>query len=236
MTCLANTNHYAKIIDMGGNFKNKMKINRAIIFIVILITLACGLFFISVDSASATFNSCTDDADSILCNPFNQTNITDFFEAVIENLQGIIAFLAVCFIIIGGALYITAGGSQGMLLAAKICIVGAIIGLVLAAGGPSFLQQIRLSVYGDLVTPIPNDLASAPTVRSIVSRVIFFLLSIVGMLGIIGLTISGIMYLFAGGDSTQAESAKRAMKYSVIGIIFAAASLILVQQIVDFFA
>ena len=221
---------------MGKYFKNKMKINRTILFIVILIALACGLFFISADSASATFNSCTDDADSILCNPFGQTNITDFFEAVIENLQGIIAFLAVCFIIIGGALYITAGGSQGMLLAAKICIVGAIIGLALAAGGPSFLQQIRLSVYGDLTTAVPTNLDDAPTLRSIVSRVIFFLLSIVGMLGIIGLTISGIMYLFAGGDSTQAENAKRAMKYSVIGIVFAAASLILVRQIVAFFA
>ena len=56
------------------------------------------------------------------------------------------------------------------------------------------------------------------------------------MLAIIGLTISGIMYLFAGGDSTQAENAKRAMKYSIIGIIFAGAALILVRQIVEFFA
>lgn len=201
-----------------------------------LITLVCGLFFVPIESIFAFYSSAGDSTDSILNNPFNQTNITDFFEAVIQNLQGIIAFLAVCFIVIGGILYITAGGSQGMLLAAKICIVGAILGLALAAGGPSFLQQIRISVYGDLVTPIPNDLGSAPTVREIVVRVISFLLSIVGMLAIIGLTISGIMYLFAGGDSTQAENAKRAMKYSIIGIIFAAASLILVRQIIEFFA
>jgi hypothetical protein len=213
-----------------------MKKNQNIIFIAVLIALVVGLFFISPDCVFATYDSSADNADSILNNPFAQTNITDFFEAVIENLQGIIAFLAVCFIVIGGILYITAGGSAGMLLAAKICIVGAILGLALAAGGPSFLQQIRISVYGDLVTPIPNDLGSAPTVREIVARVISFLLSIVGMLAIIGLTISGIMYLFAGGDSTQAENAKRAMKYSIIGIIFAGAALILVIQIIEFFA
>jgi len=213
-----------------------MKKTLAIIFFAISMALVFGFFNSGTEYAFAEFSSAADHPNtSILNNPFSQNTLTDFFETVIQHLQGIIAFLAVCFIVIGGILYITAGGSQGMMTAAKICIVGAILGFALAAAGPSFLQQIKISVYGDVTAAIPTELDSAPTIREIVARVISFLLSIVGMLGIIGLTISGILYLFAGGDSSQAEKAKTAMKYSIIGIAFAGASLLLITQIRDFF-
>jgi len=161
-------------------------------------------------------------------------SITAFLEAVMVHLQGIIAFLAVMFIVIGGILYMTAGGNQTMITTAKVCVTSSIIGLALAAAGPSFLRQIQFSVYGAVGGPIPININLAPTVGDIVERVLTFLLSIAGILGIIGLTISGLLYIFATGDSSQATKAKEAMKYSVIGIAIAGAALIIVKQVVLF--
>jgi hypothetical protein len=162
--------------------------------------------------------------------------ITQFLEEILLHLQNIIAFLAILFIAIGGALYITSAGNQGMLTAAKLCIVGAILGLALAAAGPSFLRQLMIIVYGSPTAVIPTNLGAAPTIAQITENALSFLLSIIGMLAIIGLTISSVLYLLAGGDPGQAEKAKQSMKYSIIGIAAAGASLIIVQQIVDFFA
>lgn len=212
-----------------------MKSYKSVLALLSFVALLClGMLFFGFDVMA--YSSAADGANSPLNNPLGQTTVQDFFEAVIQNLQGIIAFLAIIFIVIGGILYITAGGNQKMVTSAKICIVAAIIGFSLAAGGPSFLRQIKISVYGDVNAAIPTDITAAPTMQEIATRTLTFLLSIVGMLGIIGLTISGVMYLFAMGDSTQAENAKKAMKYSIIGIAFAGAALIIVRQIVAFFS
>jgi hypothetical protein len=162
--------------------------------------------------------------------------ITEFLEEILLHLQNVIAYLAVLFLAIGGVLYISSGGSQGMLTAAKLCIVGAILGIALAAAGPSFLRQILIVVYGSPTPIIPTDLGLAPTIAQITENTLSFLLSIIGMLAIIGLAVSSILYLSAGGDPSQAERAKQAMKYSIIGIAVAGASLIIVTQIVRFFS
>lgn len=127
-----------------------------------------------------------------------------------------------------------AGGNQAAMTTAKICITGAIIGLALAGAGPSFLRQIKISVYGDVTTPIPTNLSLAPTLLQIADRVLTFLLSIAGIFSIIGLVISGLLYIFASGDSSQATKAKEAVKYAVGGIVIAGASLMIVKQIVIF--
>lgn len=158
--------------------------------------------------------------------------ITGFFQSVMSHLQGVIAFLSVLFLVIAGILYITSSGNSNRVTTAKLCLVGAILGFTLALAGPSLLKQIKIVVYGSVDAVIPTDLGSAPTIADIVEGALSFLLSILGMLAIIGLTVSSIMYLFAAGGTAQAENAKQAMKYSIIGIAVAAGSLILVQQIV----
>ncbi len=192
------------------------------------------LFFGFNNVLATTYSSASDPGG--FNNPIGVSDdITAFFEAVMVHLQGIIAFVAVMFIIIGGILYMSSGGNQAMATAGKICITSAIIGFALAAAGPSFLYQIKFSVYGDVNAAVPTSINAAPTVIQIVERVTTFLLSIVGIIGIIGLTISGLLYLFAAGDSSQSQKAKEAIKYSIGGIVVAGAALIIIRQIVLFF-
>lgn len=69
----------------------------------------------------------------------------------------------------------------------------------------------------------------------ILLRILDFLLSIIGVLGIIGLVVSGVLYLTAAGDEDRIRLAKRAMLASVIGIVIALGALVLVSQLTVFF-
>lgn len=184
-----------------------------------------GALLFATDSACA----------SVSFNFMANRTITGFFQSILSHLQGVIAFLSVLFIVIAGVLYITSAGNPSMVTAAKMCLIGAILGFALALAGPSFLREIQIIIYGSPTSTIPTNLGAAPTIAEIVMRALSFLLAILGMLAIIGLTVSAIMYLSAMGGTSQAEKAKQAMKYSIIGIVVAGASLILIRQIVSFF-
>ncbi|TXH01897.1 MAG: hypothetical protein E6P95_00995 [Candidatus Moraniibacteriota bacterium] len=59
------------------------------------------------------------------------------------------------------------------------------------------------------------------SVIGIISATLSWLLAILGFIAIAGFVIAGLMYLTAAGDEGQAEKAKNAMKYSIIGVIVA---------------
>lgn len=69
----------------------------------------------------------------------------------------------------------------------------------------------------------------ANSVFSIVSNIMYWLLAIVGIVGVIGFAIAGILYLTAAGDEARIEMAKKAMLYSIIGVIVALAGLVALQ-------
>lgn len=60
----------------------------------------------------------------------------------------------------------------------------------------------------------------------IISNIMYWLLAIVGIVGVIGFAIAGILYLTAGGDEARIDTAKKAMLYSIIGVIVALAGLV----------
>lgn len=68
--------------------------------------------------------------------------------------------------------------------------------------------------------------ASGDGIYGIIYNLLAWLLAIFGLVGIIGFTISGIMYLTAAGDSGRMETAKNAMYYSIIGVIVGLSGLV----------
>jgi hypothetical protein len=62
-----------------------------------------------------------------------------------------------------------------------------------------------------------------------------WLLSIVGILGVIGFVVSGLMYITAAGDEKRIESAKQIMLYSIVGVVVALIGLIAVSAISGLF-
>lgn len=69
------------------------------------------------------------------------------------------------------------------------------------------------------------------SVIGIVAATLSWLLAILGFIAIAGFVISGLMYLTAAGDEGQAEKAKNAMKYSIIGVIVALMGYVMILAI-----
>ena len=79
---------------------------------------------------------------------------------------------------------------------------------------------------------IPTDTGlSSKTIAEILTTFLKWLLTIVGIIAVIGFVISGIQYIVASGNDKVIESAKKNMMYSLIGITVALASYIIVKAI-----
>ncbi len=165
-------------------------------------------------------------------NPTEYSTVEQFLDGVMGFARNIVVLLALVFLIIGALLYITSGGNDKRIGAAKAAITAALIGLAIIMIAPSFLKELA-SVLG--WSDLPSQASSAPTVTEIASRVLDFLLSIVGVLSIIMLLIGAIMYLASAGDEKRAETGKNIVKYAIIGIIVAFSALIIVKQLAAFF-
>jgi cytochrome bd-type quinol oxidase subunit 2 len=87
-------------------------------------------------------------------------------------------------------------------------------------------------IYAQGVT-IPSDtgLPQGSDLKTVVENFMKWILQIFGFLGIIAFIISGIMYLTSGGDKERAESAKKAMNYSIIGVIVGLAGYVIIQAV-----
>ncbi|MDD2766962.1 MAG: hypothetical protein PHH40_04385 [Candidatus Moranbacteria bacterium] len=85
------------------------------------------------------------------------------------------------------------------------------------------------TVYAGVIT-------DAKPLTSILSDILNFLLSIIGISGILGLVIAGVIYITAAGSEDRMRLAKNAAIGSVIGIAIALGSLILTGQLAAFFS
>jgi hypothetical protein len=78
-------------------------------------------------------------------------------------------------------------------------------------------------------------ITDAPSVSSIGMKFLNFLLSVTGIVAIIALVISGILYFISIGDERKMKIAKRSASYAVIGVALAAGGMVLVKMIGLFF-
>lgn len=56
-------------------------------------------------------------------------------------------------------------------------------------------------------------------VFNIVSNIVYWLLGMLEVISLIAFVIAGVLYLTASGDETRAGNAKKAMTYSILGVI-----------------
>lgn len=76
-----------------------------------------------------------------------------------------------------------------------------------------------------------NTGLSGQTVQQILSNLLFWLLAVFATIAVIAFLISGIQYLISSGDEKMAETAKRNMVYSIIGILIGLSGLIVLKAI-----
>ena len=72
---------------------------------------------------------------------------------------------------------------------------------------------------------------SEKSIIEILTAFIGWILAIFGFIAILGFIISGLQYIFATGDEGMAETAKRNMKYSIIGVIVALSGWVVIKAV-----
>jgi hypothetical protein len=88
---------------------------------------------------------------------------------------------------------------------------------------------------GGIALPTDTGL-STTSIPTILSGILTFLLYMLGGVGVLAFVYAGFMYIFAGGDETKATEAKKIIIYSVVGIVVALVSLILVATVMNLIA
>lgn len=169
-------------------------------------------------------------------NPLKFDTVEGVLADLLQSLQNVIVVLSLIAIVIGAVLYITSFGDEGRMTLAKSAITAALIGLALGLAAPAFLKQIG-DILGWSYVSDPNSLlADATTLTALALKILQFLLSLVGVLGIIMLVIGGIMYLVSAGDEGRADAGKKIVTFAIVGIAVALAALIIVTQIAKLFS
>lgn len=80
-------------------------------------------------------------------------------------------------------------------------------------------------VRAQFTTPSGTNLPEA-SLFGIIENIMNWILALVGILGVIGFAIAGVLYLTAAGDDGRIDQAKKAMTFSIIGVIVALVGLI----------
>ncbi len=75
---------------------------------------------------------------------------------------------------------------------------------------------------------VGSNLSQAP-IAGIISNIVFWLLGTLEAVSLIAFIIAGIMYLTASGDETQSGKAKKAMTYSILGVIVGLSGFVIYQ-------
>lgn len=169
-------------------------------------------------------------------NPIKASTMSEFLGNVLSALLGVVAFISLIFIIIGAVMYMLSAGNEQAIERAKKTITGAVAGLAIAAASPTFLKTIKSVLGGASGTNADDIVNKAYTLKDIAINVLNFLLSVTGIVAIIGLIVGAIFYLTSYGDEERMEKGKKILVASVIGIIVAFSSLVIVRQVANLIA
>ena len=75
-------------------------------------------------------------------------------------------------------------------------------------------------------TGLPNA-----TLYDIITNILDWLLTIIGVVGVIAFAIAGLMYLTSNGDDTKLKTAKSAMTNAIIGVIVAIVGVVVLRAV-----
>lgn len=100
----------------------------------------------------------------------------------------------------------------------------------ISSGIAAGMALAPLAALAQFTTPGGTGLPSGGIVQ-ILTNGMNWLLIIVGILGVVGFVIAGILYLTAAGDDDQISKAKRAMIYSIVGVLVALIGVVIIQAV-----
>lgn len=114
---------------------------------------------------------------------------------------------------------------------ALILVLGLFLfgGIALAVTCPSEGNWDSSSGVCIPATGLPTAGGGADPVSDVIRNVMEWMLRVVGIIAVIAFVISGTQYLLAAGDQNAMETAKRNLKWSIVGVIVALIGIIILN-------
>lgn len=97
--------------------------------------------------------------------------------------------------------------------------------------GSALLLAAPMAVFAQFQPDPGNTGLTSASIMDILRNVMYWVLALVGVLGVIGFAIAGILYLTAAGDEGRIEQAKKAMIFSIVGVIVALVGLVILRAV-----
>ncbi|MBU2025972.1 MAG: hypothetical protein ABIC19_01160 [Patescibacteria group bacterium] len=157
---------------------------------------------------------------------------------ILEIIYKSVIGLALVFIIIGGIMYMLSTGNEQRMNLAKSIVIYAVVGIAIAIGSAVIMNGIATALGGEISNtfePIPGVMTDTLSAKTILGKVINLLLQMLGMLGIIGIVIGGLWFLNSSGNEDRMLTGKKTLIYSVIGLVIALGSMIIIKQLENLF-
>jgi type II secretory pathway component PulF len=209
----------------------KKEIIKHIFIFIVLFTIAPSLISAAPNNTDQIIVPTLPELQFEYENPLQVNSFTELIKNFLAKLQAIIAWLAIIMIVIGGIIYITSAGKTSQIELGKKIITFALIGFAIAVAAPSILKElVDLARSGQGATS-SQFIDQATRIKVILLKILQFTISLIGVIAIIGFTVSGILFVTSAGDSNRATKARYGLIYSLIGVAVAGATLILIKQI-----
>lgn len=221
---------------------NSQKLFLAVFFVFNLF-LANQVLGQDSSSSSSTTNTSTttgktsnisingNQAKITFVNPLNRDEVQDVLGDAMKVILNLVGILAILMLVVAGVIWITSAGGDRVKLAKNIAS-GAVIGLVITVAAPSILKEVY-TILGQDVTQVGDtklDKGLADVALTATQQILKF----IGVLTILMIIVGGVMIIISGG-SKGVETGKKMVLWSVIGLVVALLSLVIVNAIVGVF-
>lgn len=164
--------------------------------------------------------SVTEGDNCVIVSPDQVGGLTNFIWRIvlngIEMALVITAYIAFFFILYGGFLFITGGGNSSQVEKARKSVFNAVIGLVISLGAIAITNLIFNVLIGN--GPVNEYGVRQINDVELLNNVLNLVYYVSGIVAVIVIIISGLMYVTSMGDSGRITRAKNMILYSVIGI------------------
>ena len=140
--------------------------------------------------------------------------------------------VAIIFVIIGGFKFIVAQGNPDKVAKARNTLANALVGALIAILASRVVGYIA-GIYPPADRTATYGLLNAQATGSVFGTVINILLTLVGAVCVLMITISGIQFIVSSGNPDKVAKARNSIYYALLGLVIAIFAASIVNLIVD---
>jgi len=150
----------------------------------------------------------------------NNNQLAESIWKIVFNLVGdifaIVGYLAICFVIYGGYLYMFSSGDPGKAAKGKKTITNSIVGLAIC-------------MLASTIVGMVSDIAAKGASGNIFIVAINRAFSWAGVIAVIMVVVGGIQYTTSNGNPQQAAKAKQTITYAIVGLAISLLAIAIVN-------